>query len=137
MSKKRNRNHQILLEMKKIYYPLDIQNSDKYLDWMGWPITSENMPSYHHIEKVSSLKSKNEYDGATIENGAYLGTQSHQVLHYIEQIDKKLYEAWNYVFLLINKMRCYPIDDIWRMIDNLNNITIKTIEENNERKTRR
>ena len=82
MSKKSN--NKILYEMKSIYYPLEYQDNDKYLDWMGYLITEENTPSYHHITKASSLKSKGEDIKATLENGAYLGVQSHIVLNYIE-----------------------------------------------------
>ena len=37
----------VLKEMKKIYYK-DI--STRY-DWMGYLITEDNKPSYHHITK--------------------------------------------------------------------------------------
>ena len=116
--------------MKQIYYPDDKQYGDMYLDWMGFPINDSNIPSYHHIERVSILKSNSEADVATIENGAYLGTLSHATLHYIEKIDKNLYESWNYIFLVINKMKCYPIDDIWKIIINLQDLSIETIENN-------
>lgn len=105
-------NKLILKDMKKIYYPKGSLN----VDWMGFPVTEDNCPSYHHIEKASSLKEKNLDTIATVDNGAYLGKRSHELLHRIEQVDKDLYECWNMLFLMINKMKVYPIDDVWQMI---------------------
>jgi hypothetical protein len=86
---------------------------------MGYRITEDNKPSYHHIEKRETLKSKNLSSDPTVENGAYLGKHSHELLHRIELVDLDLYNAWNYLFLVINKMGCYPIDDVWELIYNL------------------
>ena len=120
-------NNEVLKQMKKIYY-----NCDKeYIDWMGFKITEENKPSYHHITKKEDLKRNNENFDATIENGAYLGKKSHELLHKIEIIDKDLYDSWNYLFLLINKMKTYPIDDVLNMIYELQE---KTLEVNNEKR---
>ena len=76
----------------------------------------------------STLKSEQQEVDSSIENGAYLGTESHAVLHYIEKIDKDLYQAWNYIFLVINKMGIYPIDDIWEIIFHLQELTDQTID---------
>ena len=108
-------NRLVLNEMKKIYY----DESTPYYDWMGYRITEDNKPSYHHIEKREDLKKANKSIEATVENGAYLGKHSHEVLHRIELVDLELYEAWNYLFLVINKMECYPIEDVWKMIYSL------------------
>ena len=127
MSSKRRKNNVLLNQMKDIYY--HDKKGDEYLDWMGYQIDEENTPSAHHIVKASTLKSSNIDDTATLENTAYLGVQSHAVLHYIEKFDKELYEAWNYVFLLINRMKCYPIDDVWKIVFNLQELTDKSIDE--------
>ncbi len=133
---KKNKNNIILNQMRDIYYPKEKRIGKYYLDWMGYSIDEENTPSYHHIIKSSTLKSENKDSNPTLENGAYLGVQSHYVLHYIEKIDIELYNAWNYLFLLINKMKCYPIDDVWKMVFNLQEITDKKIDEylNNKNK---
>ena len=55
--------------MKKIYYPEGVE----YIDWMGFRITEENKPSYHHIVKKEDLKKEHENYDATVDNGAYLG----------------------------------------------------------------
>jgi hypothetical protein len=90
---------------------------------MGYLITEENKPSYHHIVKAEELKKNNESDEATIENGAYLGKVSHEMLHQIELLDHDLYESWNYLFLIINRMGIYPIPDVWKMVYNLRDIS--------------
>lgn len=108
-------NNEVLKRMKKIYYTKE----NEYLDWMGFRITDTNKPSYHHIEKAEDLRKKKENDDATIENGAYLGKKSHELLHRIEANDRDLYDAWNYLFLVINKMGCYPIDEIWKCVFDL------------------
>lgn len=118
----------VLHEMRNIYFKKGLP----YIDWMGYPITEDNRPSYHHIEKAENLKCKNESYEATIENGAYLGKRSHELLHQIELIDKDLYDSWNYIFSVINKMQTYPIDDVWNIIYNLKETSEKILyEENN------
>lgn len=119
-------NNEVLKQMKKIYY---LENKE-YLDWMGFKITDINKPSYHHINKAEDLKKNNESYFATIENGAYLGKKSHELLHKIESMDKDLYDSWNYIFLVINRSKMYPIDDIWNIIFNLQE---KTVNLNNNK----
>jgi hypothetical protein len=115
----------VLHRMRKIYYP----KGKPYIDWMGFKITEINSPSYHHIEKAEELKMKNENSSATLENGAYLGKKSHELLHVIESIDKDLYISWNYLFSLINKMGIYPIEDVWKMVYKLQELSIKAIND--------
>ena len=105
-------NNEVLKRMKKIYYEKDFE----YLDWMGYKITEENKPSFHHIEKAEDLRKKKENDDASIENGAYLGKKSHELLHRIEVNNKELYNSWNELFLLINKLGHYPTEEIWNMV---------------------
>ena len=122
-------NNEVLKQMRKIYYPKDKQ----YIDWMGFKITDENKPSYHHITKAEELKKNNESVDATLENGAYLGKKSHEMLHKIEIIDKDLYDAWNHLFLLINKMKCYPVDDVLKIMYELNDKSIELLNDNKKR----
>lgn len=119
-------NNEVLHQMRKIYYPKD----KEYIDWMGFKITEENKPSYHHITKAETLKNQNQSPDATIENGAYLGKKSHEMLHKIELIDKDLYDAWNYLFLLINKMKCYPIDDALKIMYELKDKSLELLDQN-------
>lgn len=118
-------NNEVLKQMKKIFYPKGVP----YFDWMGFKVTEENKPSYHHIEKAEDLRKKKESDIATVENGAYLGKKSHELLHKIEVIDKDLYDSWNYIFSVINRMRSYPIDDVWNMVFDLQEKSVKLIEK--------
>lgn len=105
-------NNEVLKQMRKIYYP----KGSLYLDWMGFRITEENKPSYHHIIKAEELRHNKESDIATIENGAYLGKKSHELLHKIEVIDKDLYNSWNNLFLEINRLGAYPTEELWSMV---------------------
>ena len=73
----------VLKEMRKIYYPGMLNR----VDWMGYLITDDNKPSYHHIVKREELAEANQPIDATVENGAYLGKRSHEMLHQIELID--------------------------------------------------
>lgn len=123
----------VLHEMRSCFYPKGLP----YIDWMGYQITDENKPSYHHIEKACTLRSKHESDMATMENGAYLGKISHELLGVIELKDPELYEAWNYLFTVINNMRIYPIDDVWRMIYNLQEKTENILCEENQKKLKK
>ena len=118
-------NNEILKEMKKIYY----KKGYEYIDWMGFKIDDINKPSYHHIEKAENLRNNNESDIATIDNGAYLGKKSHELLHKIEVLDKDLYDSWNYLFLLINKMKTYPIDDVWDLVYELKDKSLNLVNK--------
>jgi hypothetical protein len=124
--KKSELNRIVLHQMRKIYYP----EKSEYMDWMGFRITEENKPSYHHIEKKVDLKKEEKNSDACIENGAYLGKKSHELLHKIEIHDKELYDSWNYVFLVINKMKCYPIEDVWKMVFALRERTEELFSKN-------
>ena len=117
-------NNEILKQMKKIYYP----KGELYIDWMGYRITDINKPSYHHIVKAETLKEQDLKTEATIENGAYLGKKSHELLHKIELLDKELYNSWNELFILINKEKKYPNEELISKIFELNNQTSKIIE---------
>lgn len=118
-------NNEVLKQMKKIYY----EKGKLYLDWMGFKITDENKPSYHHIIKAETLRNSNESDIATLENGAYLGKKSHELLHRIEENNNELYIAWNKLFELINKNKKYPDQNMWYMIFRLQEESLKFIEE--------
>ena len=117
----------IMKQMKEIYY----SDNKEYIDWMGYYITEDNYPTYHHIIKRESLKKEEKSIEATIENGAYLGKESHEMLHRIELINKELYDAWNNLFLLINKNKCYPSDELLKLIFALRNKTEDIINNDN------
>ena len=86
MKTKRSELNRITLNnMKSIYY----DKKYPYIDWMGYLITEENKPSYHHIIKQADLKKEKKETYATVENGAYLGKHSHEMLHHVEIIDKE------------------------------------------------
>lgn len=123
-------NRIVLRQMKEVFYK---DKTKPYIDWMGYPITDFNKPSYHHISKASDLKKNNHSSVATFDNGAYLGKTSHEILHRIEQVDKDLYDEWNYLFTVINRMRVYPIDDVLRMINCLKDATEELMYEKNKR----
>ena len=69
---------------------------------------------------------------ASVENGAYLGKHSHELLHHIEIFDKDLYDAWNYIFLVINKMKCYPIPVVWDIIHDLQRQTEELFQKDSK-----
>ena len=122
---------QVLKEMKNIYY----KDMASRLDWMGYLITEDNKPTYHHIIKREELiRNEKDYD-ATIENGAYLGKRSHEMLHEIELIDHDLYECWNDLFLAINKMAIYPVEHLWKTVFYLRDLSEKTIIEHKKSKS--
>lgn len=113
----------VLSELINEFYPDDA----KQIDWMGNPITNKNRPTYHHIVEARELKHQNKATTATKENGAVLGVKSHRKLNILETLDPELYECWNYLFLVVNNMGIYPIDDVWKMIYSLKEKTEKTI----------
>lgn len=113
----------VLKSMRAIYY----KNVVNRLDWMGYLITEDNKPSYHHIVKKEDLIKEGISCAPTVENGAYLGTRSHEILHLLEIIDHDLYECWNDLFLMINEMRIYPIPDVWNMVYHLQDLTVEAI----------
>ncbi|MCR5223783.1 MAG: hypothetical protein K6C11_01405 [Bacilli bacterium] len=113
----------VLKDMRAIYY----KNAVNRVDWMGYLITEDNKPSYHHIVKKEVLINNGISCAPTVENGAYLGTRSHELLHQLELIDHDLYECWNDLFLMINKMRIYPIPDVWDMVYHLQDLTVKAL----------
>ena len=116
-------NNDVLKRMRKIYYC----EGKEYIDWMGFKITEVNKPSYHHIVKKEELKKEHENFDATIENGAYLGKKSHELLHKIEVRDISLYEMWNKLFLLINKSKSYPDYDTLNMIYDLKQKSLELV----------
>ena len=121
----------ILKTMKSIYYD---DRTIRY-DWMGYRITEENKPTYHHIVKSENLIKMGIDPMPTLENGAYLGKQSHEMLHVIEQIDHDLYVCWNDLFLMINRFGTFPVKDVWKAIFKLRRITEETLELHKQGKT--
>lgn len=134
MKKKNTIRKQVMEEMLNIYYPIEYRNSEKYIDWMGYTIDDENSPTYHHITKASTLRSQSKDSKATLNNGAILGDLSHQSLHIIEKIDPNLYDLWNNIFILINKSKKYPSDDILDIISKLQKVSEEIIDNYNNQK---
>jgi len=134
MKKKQEIKKQVKEIMISIYYPLDNINSDKLVDWMGYPFDSFDDLTYHHITKASILRFSSKDDKATLQNGALLTDLSHQILHKIETIEPDLYELWNSIFILINKSRKYPSDDILDIVKKLQKVSEETIDEYNNKK---
>lgn len=118
-------NKKVLHEMKDIYYG----NKEPYIDFMGNKITNDNYPTYHHVEKKADLKKAGKKTTPTVMNGAYLGKRSHELLHRLEYIDYDLYDCYNYIFEVIIRMGIYPIDDVWKMIDGLNESCKKLVKK--------
>lgn len=123
---------QVLKEMKDIYY----KGVSERLDWMGYLITEDNKPTYHHIYKKEYLKKEDKDYNATVENGAYLGKRSHEMLHKLELIDHDLYECWNDIFNVIANMRVKPVQDIWDTIFKLRDISENTLIEYKKSKSK-
>ena len=124
-------NQEVLKKMREIYY----KDISPRIDWMGYQITEDNKPSYHHIVKAETLKKNEEDYDATVENGAYLGKRSHELLHEIEQLDEDLYESWNNVFQVINECKSYPDEDVWKMVYYLRKETEELLVEHKKSKS--
>lgn len=72
------------------------------IDWMNYPFTKKNYPTYHHITKKCNNGTRD------INNGAILSLYSHRYLHIIEQRDLELYTVINKLLLLYNKQGYNP-----------------------------
>ena len=121
----------ILKTMRKIYY----DNKKVRYDWMGYRITEDNKPTYHHIVKSENLIKMGIDPIPTLENGAYLGKQSHEMLHVIEQIDPDLYTCWNDLFYMINNYGEFPLKHMWRMVFRLRRLSEQAVETHKHSKT--
>ena len=124
-----NLNRLVLHEMRKIFYP----KGKPYIDWMGYQITEDNKPSYHHINKAEDLRHDNLDYNATVDNGAYLGKRSHEILHALEVSHYDLYNTWNDLFKIINKSREYPNDELLEMIYTLKQFTEDILYKNTKK----
>ena len=92
-------NRYVMIEMFTIY-------GNPTVDWMGYPITSDNPLTYHHIIK-------NEDNGElSIKNGALLTRKAHMKLHRLEKLAPNLYEEYCFMFRIINDMNCPPTKEI-------------------------
>ena len=84
---------------------------DVGLDFMGYRVTDTKKLSYHHLLVPKRRKGK-----ATIENGALLiRDSSHDYIHIIERIDRKIYEAITREMLDENQKRKIDMDNIKRI----------------------
>ena len=137
MSRKSECDKKALREMIDIFYPNDMLENETCYDWMGYEINEANFLTYHHITKAATLRSNNISDDATLDNGACLGNLSHSALHFIEKLDKELYDLWNDVFLLINKTRKLPDGEMMERIRVLQERSSKVLDGQEEKKSRR
>lgn len=71
-------------------------------DWMGYRLTKDNRPTFHHIVK--------ECNGGKriLDNGAIIGKENHTYLHIIEDKDLELYIYLNIILKQINEQRYMP-----------------------------
>ena len=122
----------VLRQMRDIYYG----DRTNIMDWMGFPIDDENIPSYHHLTKSMDLKESGEDYYATVSNGAYLGKKSHDLLHKLEHIDPEMYELWRSLFYTINHHHDYPTPEMWELINLYKEATLNILKENNIKKQR-
>ena len=89
---------------------INVFNLSEY-DWMNYKINEDDVITFHHIIK--------EEDGGKYElkNGALLTRRAHEYLHYIERIDKKIYDMINNVFSDINEQMAPPTTAQRNMIE--------------------
>lgn len=91
--------------------PVVMEMIEKYIsngvDWMGYPITEENIITFHHIIKKA--------DGGemSIENGAPLTSDAHEDLNYIEQKYPDTYIELTNLFIKLNQTKKPPTEEYW------------------------
>ena len=129
-------NQKVLKEAITIFYPNDKLKKEECLDFMGYAINDYNMLTLHHITKAATLRSQGLSDVATIDNCACLGDYSHQALHYIETLDKDLYDDWNILFLKINHSRKEFTKEFMDEIVSLQTRSMEVIDNYNMEKSR-
>lgn len=95
--------NKVLKEMIRIYKP---ENKD----WMGYKLNKKNPYTYHHIFK------KVYGDFKTIDNGAILTVEAHELLHYLEQKDFESYRELNRLFRELNATRQPPTREYYKEI---------------------
>lgn len=108
--------------MKLIY-----QSNER--DWMGVYITRNNPLTFHHIRK----KELGGHD--QIENGALLTKASHALIHYLEEVNPDLYLMWNAIFTSINQTKKPISKEMYRLIENLKNETVRFISDTANQRT--
>ena len=102
----------VLDTMRRSYSSIDEYGVE--LDWMGYEMDEdENQPVYHHI--ISEKDGGND----DISNGAVLGRYSRHMLHQLRTLDPELYNAWNEVFAIINRIGAYPSEELWNTVMSL------------------
>ena len=87
-------NKDVRSKLFNMFYPMDH-------DWMNYVILDDIL-TFHHIIK--------EEDGGNyvVDNGAILTQRAHTYLHYIEKIDKDIFNEINIVLKRINESRQEP-----------------------------
>ena len=71
-------------------------------DWMLYKVTKDNPYTFHHIEE---RKNGGKY---TLDNGALLTHNAHELLNVMEKNDIELYEMWQKLFRDISKTQAHP-----------------------------
>ena len=114
-------NKYVLVEMVKIFKTYDY-------DWMGYPISENNILTYHHI-----IEKRNGGETSFV-NGALLTNEAHRNLHKLEHFDPKLYEEYAYFFRIINDMRCPLTAEMKGIMNNLKSRLEYSISHKSEMK---
>jgi hypothetical protein len=100
------------------------------IDWMGFPVTTKNYITYHHIYEARNggIESEN--------NGALLTRKAHEYLNIAYIIDRPLYDEYNYYFRIINDMKMPPSDEIMSLMYNLKKRLKKLVKDYENSKSR-
>ncbi len=90
----------VVIEMIEMFQTYEV-------DWLGYPITEENMLTFHHVEKKA--------DGGlfVLENGALLTLDAHEELNTIENKDYKVYMLLTNLFKKLNESKKPPTEEYW------------------------
>ena len=82
-------------------------------DFMGYKLSKHNPYSYHHIVK------KENGGNTSLENGAILTKNSHNLLHIIEYREYQIYITINQILRLINISKQAPTKEYLKIINDL------------------
>ena len=95
----------VVIELRDMH--INIENDGYQVDWMGYPITSENPLTFHHIIKKA--------DGGEMvkENGALLTIKAHSELNTIELKYPDTYKELNNLFIKLNQTGKPPTEEYW------------------------
>ena len=83
------------------------------VDWMNFALTKNNPYTYHHIQE------KHNGGDRSIDNGAILTRNAHNLLHMLEKFCPDAYEDLQNVFAKINGSKKPVTDEIIQEIDDI------------------